>query len=154
MKNITVSSKLLEELMEMYMNLDFNNPDEVGRFIYKMTRSEEFVSEKVGKKLAQDLRKKGFTDYKEYEQMHPYMHKYNNATQYYFLEENKEEVAGNLLSRYISSLEFSGKSNIFVKYLAIVYRNRFLDGKNKNKFDVIRTTPTFNTYCKTLKKKI
>ena len=154
MKDLAISSKLLEELMKMYMNLDFNNPDEIGKFIYKMTISEAFVSEKVGKRLAADLKNKGFTDYKEYEINHPYMDKYNNAVQYFFLEENKEEVAGNLLSRYISSLDFSGKSNVFVKYLAIIYRNRFLDSKDKNKIDVLRTTPTFNSYCKTLNKKI
>lgn len=148
MEKFDNSSKLLEELIDMYIKLDFNNPDEVANFIYRMTISEEFVSEKAAKAIALDLREKGITDYKEYEKEHGYIDKYNNVIQYYFLHDNKKDISGNLLSRYLSSLEFLGKPNILVNYLAIVYRSRFIDYKDKDKYEVLRNTQTFNSYIK------
>ena len=81
------SSILLDELMEKYVSLDFNNPDEVVSFIHKMNTSEKFIPKKVAKAIAKDLQKKGILSYKEYEKKHNYMDRYNNATQYYFLNE-------------------------------------------------------------------
>lgn len=143
------SSILLDELMERYVSLDLNNPDEVVSFIHKMNTSEKFIPKKVAKAIAIDLRKKGVVSYKEYEKKHNYMERYNSADQYYFLNDNKEEIAGNLLSRYMSSLEFYGKSNIFVKYLTNIYRTRFIENKDKNKIEILRSMPTFKQYAKT-----
>ena len=148
MENICNSSKLLEELMDMYTELDFENPDEVVRFIHKMIISQEFVSEKVGKAIAKDLNEKGIKGYKEYEKEHDYMDRYNHTYQYYFLSDDKKEIAGNLLSRYKTSLEFLGKPNIYIKYLKLIYRTRFIDCPNKDKIEALKTTPTFDEYIK------
>ena len=139
MENICNSSKLLEELMDMYTELDFENPDEVVRFIHKMIIAQECGSEKVGKAIAKDLNDKGIKGY---------MDRYNHTYQYYFLSDDKKEIAGNLLSRYKTSLEFLGKPNIYITYLTLIYRTRFIDCPNKDKTEVLKTTPTFDEYIK------
>ena len=145
-------SMLLEELMEEYSSLDFTNPDEVVGWISKMCRSKGFVSEKVNKFIAKDLRKKGFVDYKTYEKNYNYMTGYNSLEQFFLLDENKNIVAGNLVGRYISSLEFFGKPSILVDYLTLIYTTRFIQNPKKDKYEQLRGIPTFRDYMKIYKK--
>jgi len=145
------NSALLHELMEIYISLDFNNPDEVVSFIHKMITSENFIPKEVVGTIVMDLKRKGIVDYKEYEREHNYMDRYNTVIQYYSLNENKNELAGNILSRYMSSLEFYGKSNDFVKYLISIYKSRFIDNKEKANMQILKTIPSFNQFIKTHK---
>lgn len=151
MKSLSGYSMTLNNLVDSYANLDLNNADDVVNFIYKMNCNNEYIPEEIIKAMVINLKRNGVLDYKEYEKKHNYMDRYNNAEQYYFLNENKEEIAGNLLCRFMSSLDFYGKPNVYVKYLTLIYKNRFIDRNDKNKIEILKSMPTFKQYAKTHK---